>query len=130
MPSTEPSDDASDDREGEYAFVYCASCGSKAATSWSFCRSCQASLDDARPPKDGLEQLGADEVLDMGESGCPKCGHEDAEVDQIATTGMGLTRLFDVQNRRFNVVTCTNCGYTEFYRGRDADIIVDLFLGG
>jgi len=61
---------------------------------------------------------------------CPKCGHEDAEVDEVATTGMGLTRLFDLQNRRFQVVTCTNCGYMEFYRGRDADVVADLFLGG
>lgn len=119
-----------DSSETDPDFVYCASCGSKAASSWSYCRSCQSSLDDARPPEDGLEKVGAEDSLDMGETGCPKCGHEDAEVDEVATTGMGLTRLFDVQNRRFQVVTCANCGYTEFYRGHDADVIIDLFLGG
>jgi predicted nucleic-acid-binding Zn-ribbon protein len=46
----------------------------------------------------------------------------------IATTGTGLTRLFDVQSNRFSAVSCTNCGYTEFYRGSDAEVIVDLFL--
>jgi predicted nucleic-acid-binding Zn-ribbon protein len=122
--------DTPDDDETEYPFVRCASCGAKAAPSWSYCRSCQSSLDDARPPKDGLEKVGADDTLDMEEAGCPKCGHEEATVDEVATTGMGLTRLFDLQNRRFQVVTCTNCGYTEFYRGHDADVIVDLFLGG
>lgn len=126
MTSTGPSEDG----ETDHAFVYCASCGSKAASSWSYCRSCQSSLDDARPPKDGLEKIGADDTLDMEEAGCPKCGHEEAEVDEVATTGIGLSKLFDVQNRRFQVVTCTNCGYTEFYRGHDGDVIVDLFLGG
>lgn len=122
--------DPSEDEQTDPDFVYCASCGSKAASSWSYCRSCQSSLDDARPPEDGLARVGAEDSLDMEETGCPKCGHEDAEVDEVATTGMGLTRLFDVQNRRFQVVTCANCGYTEFYRGHDADVIVDLFLGG
>jgi hypothetical protein len=122
------SSDSPDDEEADHAFVYCSSCGSKAATSWSYCRSCQSSLDDARPPRDGLEQLGADDTLEMEESGCPKCGHED--VDTVATTGTGLTRLFDLQNRQFQSVSCTNCGYTEFYCSRNADLIVDLFLGG
>jgi predicted nucleic-acid-binding Zn-ribbon protein len=125
-----PSNDPSEDEGTEYDFVYCRSCGSKAASSWSYCRSCQSSLDDARPPRDGLERIGADETLDMDDAGCPKCGHETAEVDEIATTGAGLTKLFDVQNRRFKAVSCANCGYTEFYRGPDGDVVVDLFLGG
>lgn len=115
MTSTDPSGDTEDAEDAEDAetdpeFVICASCDSKAATSWSFCRSCQSSLEDARPPEEGLEKLGAEAALDMEETGCPKCGQEDAEVDEIAATGTGLTKLFDVQNRRFRVVTCTNCG--------------------
>lgn len=47
---------------------------------------------------------------------CPKCNHRKAEVDKIRTTGAGFTRYFNIQNRRFTVVTCSNCGYTEFYR--------------
>lgn len=121
-PSNGSADEAPD-----HAFVSCPSCGSKAAASWSFCRSCQSSLDDARPVERGPR--GMDGALDIGETGCPKCGHEEAEVDEIATTGSGLSRLFDVQTRRFRVVTCSNCGYSEFYRGGDADVLVDLFLG-
>jgi predicted nucleic-acid-binding Zn-ribbon protein len=124
MPSTTP-----DDGESDPDFVYCASCGSKAPTSWSFCRSCQSSLDDARPASDGPAGW-KDDVRTIEETGCPKCGHEEAEVDEITTTGAGLSKLFDVQNRRFQVVSCTNCGYSELYRGHDADVIVDLFLGG
>ncbi len=121
---------SSEDEEADHEFVVCASCGARASTDWSFCRSCQSSLEDAHPPEDPLERIGADDTIDMEESGCPKCGHEDAEVDAMATTGTALTRLFDLQVNRFQVVTCTNCGYTEFYRGPNEDWVLDLFLGG
>ena len=48
---------------------------------------------------------------------CPKCGNRQAEVDQIRTTGAGFTRYFNIQNRKFTAVSCTRCGYTEFYHG-------------
>jgi hypothetical protein len=63
------------------------------------------------------------------ESGCPKCGHTETELDDIATSGTGLSKLFDVQNRTFTVVTCTNCGYSELYRAESGGNLVDLFLG-
>ncbi len=47
---------------------------------------------------------------------CPKCNHRKAEIDTIRTTGNGFSRFFDIQNRKFTAVTCTNCGYTELYR--------------
>lgn len=119
-----------EDEDGEHAFVYCANCGSKAPASWSFCRSCESSLDDADPPGSGLERLGIDDKYDMEESGCPKCGHDEAEVDKIATTGTGPTALFDLQNRFFQIVSCKQCGYTEFYRDQDRNVVIDLFLGG
>ncbi len=48
---------------------------------------------------------------------CPKCGNRRASIDQIRTTGAGFTKYFNIQNRKFTAVSCTNCGYTEFYRG-------------
>jgi hypothetical protein len=48
---------------------------------------------------------------------CPKCGGRNADIDQIRTTGAGFTKYFNIQNRKFTAVTCTNCGYTELYRG-------------
>jgi len=122
--------DSSEADQTDGAFVVCGSCGARAASSWSFCRSCQSSLEDALPPDDGLEKYGIDDAFEMEEKGCPKCGHKEADVDQVATTGVGLTKLFDLQNRQFYAVSCANCGYTEFYRSRDGDVVVDLFLGG
>lgn len=68
-------------------------------------------------------------VDDTGEHGCPKCGHTETEIDDIATSGTGLSKLFDIQNRKFTVVSCTNCGYAELYKGGSSGNMVDLFLG-
>ena len=48
---------------------------------------------------------------------CPKCGNRKADVDQIRTTGSGFTKYFNIQNRKFTTVTCSRCGFTEFYKG-------------
>ncbi|MFB6164505.1 MAG: zinc ribbon domain-containing protein [Haloarculaceae archaeon] len=68
---------------------------------------------------------------DMDDGGCPKCGHTDADVGTISTTGGGLSKMFDIQTNKFQTVTCTNCGYTELYRDvrdRGSDL-VDVFFG-
>ena len=61
--------------------------------------------------------------------GCPKCDHTETEIDEIATSGTGLSKFFDIQNRQFMVVSCTSCGYSELYRGQSSGNMVDLFLG-
>lgn len=48
---------------------------------------------------------------------CAKCGGRDYDIDQIRTTGAGFTKYFNIQNRKFTAITCTHCGFTEFYRG-------------
>ncbi|ELZ91959.1 hypothetical protein C440_16644 [Haloferax mucosum ATCC BAA-1512] len=50
-------------------------------------------------------------------------------MDSIATSGTGLSKIFDVQNRKFTVVSCTSCGYSELYRGQSGGNLVDLFFG-
>ncbi|WP_224269677.1 zinc ribbon domain-containing protein [Haloprofundus salinisoli] len=61
--------------------------------------------------------------------GCEKCGHDEAMTDSISTTGSGLSKFFDIQTRQFTVVSCTNCGYSELYRGTSSGDVVDIFLG-
>jgi predicted nucleic-acid-binding Zn-ribbon protein len=129
-----PTDDGDAGDSDGPAYVYCPECGTKASADWSFCRGCEASLDGGEPA-DSTLTVGDDgeevAISELGgdEPGCPKCGHTDAEVDDIATTGAGLSRLFDIQNRRYRAVSCTRCGYTEFYKGRRPSEVVDLFIG-
>lgn len=70
-----------------------------------------------------------DALHDGDERGCPKCGHDEAETDTISTTGSGFSKLFDIQNRRFLVVSCENCSYSELYRGQSRGNVIDFFLG-
>lgn len=67
----------------------------------------------------------------MKEKGCIKCGHQEAKTKEIATTGTGLSRMFDIQHNKFIVVYCTNCGYSEFYNSETskASNVLDFFFG-
>ncbi|MBN1678796.1 MAG: zinc ribbon domain-containing protein [Anaerolineae bacterium] len=46
---------------------------------------------------------------------CSKCEHHGADVERLAMSGTGLSRLFEVQHHRYAFVSCKNCGYTEVY---------------
>lgn len=68
----------------------------------------------------------------MSERGCIKCGGTDAGTKEVAMTGTGLSKMFDIQKNEFVVVYCKNCGYSEFYN-RDASRasnVLDFFFGG
>ncbi|MBS4219482.1 zinc ribbon domain-containing protein [Bacillus sp. FJAT-49711] len=51
----------------------------------------------------------------MPGKGCIKCGSNDAGTKDVAMTGTGLSKMFDIQHNQFTVVFCKNCGYSEFY---------------
>ncbi|MCK4530010.1 MAG: zinc ribbon domain-containing protein [Candidatus Marinimicrobia bacterium] len=63
---------------------------------------------------------------------CPKCGSRKYELDEIRTTGGGLSKLLDVQNKKFTVVSCEKCKYSELYKANTSMLgnIFDLFVGG
>ena len=62
---------------------------------------------------------------------CPKCGCTSYESDQFQATGGNFAKLFDVQNKRFITVTCSNCGYTELYKKPEDSTmdIIDFLIG-
>jgi len=47
---------------------------------------------------------------------CPKCGCIHYEDDRFQATGGNFAKIFDVQNKRFVTITCTQCGFTELYK--------------
>ncbi|MBD3919430.1 zinc ribbon domain-containing protein [Paenibacillus sp. PR3] len=67
----------------------------------------------------------------MSDKGCIKCGGKEANTKEVAMTGTGLSKMFDIQHNQFVVVYCTNCGYSEFYNKKSsaASNILDLFFG-
>jgi predicted nucleic-acid-binding Zn-ribbon protein len=60
---------------------------------------------------------------------CPKCGNNQCEVDEMRAAGGFLSKVFDVQSKRFTTVICTNCQYTEIYWAASSMLgnIFDLF---
>lgn len=120
------------DPTDENTYVFCPECGAKASADWSFCRSCNASLGDAESADDELIVRNDGEDVDLSEfvdepTGCAKCGRLDATVDDIATTSNDISRALDIESRRFKAVSCTRCGYTEYYKGRRPKQALALF---
>ncbi len=63
---------------------------------------------------------------------CPKCQNQHYVHDQIQTTGGNFAKLFDVQNKKFITISCTQCGYTELFRRENSmgmDVL-DFLIGG
>ncbi|MCP4552415.1 MAG: GTP-binding protein [Bacteroidetes bacterium] len=62
---------------------------------------------------------------------CPKCGNKQYELDEMRATGGNFAKIFDVQNKKFTVVTCTQCKYSEFFKGTTSSLgnIFDFFTG-
>jgi hypothetical protein len=53
---------------------------------------------------------------------CPKCQNNDYEVGEFRATGGIFSKIFDVQNKRFATVTCTQCTYTEIYKTKSSHL--------
>jgi hypothetical protein len=63
---------------------------------------------------------------------CLKCGNEYYEVGEFRATGGPLAKIFDVQNKKFSTVTCSQCSYTEIYKSETSGLgnVFDFFVGG
>ena len=63
---------------------------------------------------------------------CPKCGCRSFESDQFQATGGTLSKMFDIQSKKFITISCRNCGYTELYKATTSlgDNILDILISG
>lgn len=61
---------------------------------------------------------------------CPKCENREYEVDEIRTAGGKFSKLFDVQNKKFTVISCKKCHYAELYKGSTSTLgnVFDFFI--
>jgi len=60
---------------------------------------------------------------------CPKCNNNTYEVSEMRATGGTLSKIFDIQNKKFTSVTCKRCSYTEFYKASTSALsnVFDFF---
>ena len=49
---------------------------------------------------------------------CPKCNNRTYDRGEMRATSGFWTKIFNIQNRKFNTISCSKCGYTEFYDQR------------
>jgi predicted nucleic-acid-binding Zn-ribbon protein len=57
---------------------------------------------------------------------CPKCGSQACDVSEMRATGGFLTKVFDIQSKRFTTVTCSQCKYTELFK-IDSSMLGNVF---
>ena len=67
--------------------------------------------------------------MSKAEFTCIKCSDHNYKTGQIRTTGGGLSRFLNIQNNKFNTLSCVKCGYTEIYRTDSGTLgnILDIF---
>jgi predicted nucleic-acid-binding Zn-ribbon protein len=60
---------------------------------------------------------------------CAKCANTEYETSEFRATGGFLSKILDIQSRKFTTVTCTHCKYTEIYKAESGALgnIFDLF---
>ncbi|MFO7621178.1 MAG: zinc ribbon domain-containing protein [Bacteroidales bacterium] len=62
---------------------------------------------------------------------CPKCGTRTCEIGEVRTASSFLTKIFNIQNRKFTSVVCSKCKYTELYNVPSNKVgdVFDFFVG-
>ena len=62
---------------------------------------------------------------------CAKCHNNQYTTEEIRTIGK-YSRFFDLQNKKFAAVSCTQCGFTEIFRGDSSMLgnFLDILSGG
>ena len=65
---------------------------------------------------DGIGNLSKKITATNSSYTCPKCGCTSYETGQIRVSGGTWAAALDVENKRYKSISCTKCGYTEFYK--------------
>ena len=63
---------------------------------------------------------------------CPKCHNTTFTTSEMRATGGFLTKVFDIQSKKFTTVVCDRCKYTELYQADSSTLghIFDFFTRG
>ncbi|WP_350356219.1 zinc ribbon domain-containing protein [Cohnella hashimotonis] len=73
--------------------------------------------DESADSSDNGAPAGMSEVAAMLEDRfvCRRCGNNGGVAKQVAMTGTGLSKLWDIQHHHYLFVSCERCGAVEIY---------------
>ena len=123
----------------------CSACNEEIEDQFDSCWKCGAGRDGSPPGFGPADQEQGSETFQDQSSledrlrssfSCSKCDHQEAVTKRISVTGSGLSKMMDIQHNNFIALTCTKCGYTEFYDpavlggNQQLGTILDILFGG
>lgn len=78
-----------------------------------------ADFDETNRESESFSELSIIDAIE-NKFKCSKCSGTDCSVKEVAMTGTGLSKLFDIQHNHYLFVSCTSCGFVEIY---DPDVL-------
>lgn len=61
-----------------------------------------------------LDELDMEAII-ANEFECSKCKHDECEINEIAMTGAGLSKVLNIQYHHYLYASCLQCGFVEIY---------------
>jgi predicted nucleic-acid-binding Zn-ribbon protein len=123
--------------------IECPYCQHEIYNDVSICPSCKHEIyvtENEYDPANETETFGELSIIEIIENKfkCSKCNHEECKAKEVAMSGTGLSKLFDIEHNHYLFVSCLNCGFVEVY---DPDVlnghktgqlgtILDILFGG
>ncbi|WP_083681527.1 zinc ribbon domain-containing protein [Paenibacillus sp. FSL A5-0031] len=107
--------------------IECPWCGSSVILEHNCCPECkQEVLDEHLDPfVDDQENELEESDLELNEYDinnsiansftCTKCNHNECDINELAMTGAGLSKLLNIQYQHYLFVSCMQCGFVEIY---------------
>ncbi len=108
--------------------IECPWCSSQVVLDQNVCPACKHEVlaEHLEPNLSGLNSDTVDEsesILDgldietiiANEFECLKCKHHECDINEIAVTGTGLSKLLNIQYQHYLYASCLRCGFVEIY---------------
>lgn len=57
---------------------------------------------------------------------CCKCNNDTFDASEMRATGGFLTKVFNIQTKKFTTITCRRCRYVELYQA-DSSMLGNIF---
>lgn len=135
-------------KEGRPTMIECPWCSSKVHIGDDICPECKHEVlldyegnvvfQDVQPTDEYEEMEASMEEMIQERFRCPKCQHRQCEINEVAMTGTGLSKMFDIQYNHYLFVSCLRCGTVEvlnpnIIQGKSrgsTGTILDILFGG